>query len=65
VSLFMIPMNMIIVPLEFGVSFEQVSALLLPVYIPFNLIKGLFNTVLFVLLWSALKNRAIVQLKFK
>ncbi|RFU65161.1 ECF transporter S component [Peribacillus glennii] len=64
-ALVMIPLNLIIVPLEFGIPFEQVSSLLLPVYIPFNLIKGCFNTFLFILLWSVLKNRAVVQLKFK
>lgn len=64
-ALVMIPLNMIIVPLEFGLPLEKVQALLLPVYIPFNLIKGSLNTVLFILLWSVLKKSAVTQLKFK
>jgi riboflavin transporter FmnP len=64
-ALVMIPLNMIIVPLEFGVAFEQVWALILPVYIPFNLIKGILNTVFFVLIWSVLKNREIVRIHIK
>ncbi|WP_419880363.1 ECF transporter S component [Peribacillus sp. B-H-3] len=64
-ALIMIPLNMMIVPIEFGTPFKEVQSLLLPVYIPFNLIKGVLNTVFFVILWSVLKNRTIAQLKFK
>lgn len=58
-ALMMIPLNVIIVPLEFGLQFQQVWALLLPVYIPFNLIKGCLNTVLFILIWSLIKKRVL------
>lgn len=55
-AIVMIPLNMIIVPLQFGTPFENVWALMLPVYIPFNLIKGALNTVILVFVWSMVKD---------
>lgn len=60
-ALVMIPLNVIIVPLQFGMTFEQVWPLVLPVYTPFNLIKGCINTVLFILVWSLINKRDSVR----
>lgn len=60
-ALIMIPLNVIIVPLQFGMAFEQVWALVLPVYIPFNLIKGCLNTALFILIWSLINKRGLMR----
>jgi riboflavin transporter FmnP len=54
-TLVIIPLNIIIVPLEFGLSFEQVWALMLPVYIPFNLIKGALTSVVLIISWSIIR----------
>jgi riboflavin transporter len=56
-ALITIPLNVIIVPLEYGMEIKKVWALILPVYIPFNLIKGSLNTILFILIWSQIKKR--------
>ncbi|MEH7254880.1 hypothetical protein V7111_22485 [Neobacillus niacini] len=60
-ALVMIPLNMIIVPFEFGMSFEKVWVLMLPVYIPFNLIKGALNTAIFIAVWSLLTKRVPIR----
>lgn len=59
-ALIMIPLNVIVVPLQFGIPFAQVWALMLPVYIPFNLIKGCLNTALFLLIWPLIKKHGLV-----
>jgi riboflavin transporter len=56
-ALITIPLNVIIVPLEFGMDVKKVWAMILPVYIPFNLVKGSLNTILFILVWSQIKKR--------
>lgn len=60
-ALIMVPMNMVIVPLIHGVPFEKVWALMLPIYIPFNLIKGCLNVTLFLLTWKVIQKRSVMQ----
>lgn len=62
-ALVMIPLNLIIVPLQFGTPFENVWKMLLPVYLPFNLIKGALNTTIFSIVYSFIKNRQFGPLK--
>src|SRR5699024_1318634 len=51
-GLIMIPLNLIIVPLQFGIPFENVWKLLLLVYIPFNLLKVTLNMAIFMMVYS-------------
>jgi len=51
----MIPFNMIFIPLLFGVGREVVVGLLLPIIIPFNLIKAGLNSVIFFLIFKSLR----------
>ena len=44
--LVMIPVNFVILSLEFGMPVERIRSMLLPVIIPFNAGKGLLNAVL-------------------
>lgn len=46
-TLVMIPVNLVILNLEFGKLPGEVMAMMLPAILPFNLLKGLFNSVLF------------------
>ncbi len=43
-TLVMIPVNYVILRLEFGMSAEVVTGMLLPAILPFNLLKGLLNS---------------------
>lgn len=45
-ALVMIPANLLMVPLIHGIPRETVAAMLLPAYVPFNLLKGLLSTAL-------------------
>lgn len=50
----MVPLNLFVVPWLHGIPAETVRSMILPVYIPFNLLKGLISTGLGVLLYGAL-----------
>lgn len=54
-TLIMIPLNLIFTPLYLNVSVEAVLELILPAIVPFNLIKGIINSLLTVLLYNTLK----------
>ncbi len=51
----MIPLNLIFTPLLFGVGREVVMGLLLPILIPFNLIKAGLNSVIFFLIFKSIR----------
>ena len=48
----MVPFNLIFIPMLFGVETSVVTAMILPILIPFNLIKAGLNSVLFFLLFK-------------
>ncbi len=50
----MILWNYIITPMYMGISREQVSSMLLPIFLPFNLIKGGLNAAFTMLLYKPL-----------
>jgi len=45
-ALVMVPANLLMVPVIHGIPRETVASMLLPAYIPFNLLKGLLSTAL-------------------
>jgi riboflavin transporter FmnP len=51
----MIPLNLIFTPLLFGMPLSAVASLIIPVVLPFNLIKAGLNSVLFFLLFKSLR----------
>jgi len=53
-TLVMIPANLIIMPIYLGVNREVVTNLLVPVIIPFNLLKGIISGVLTFILYKRL-----------
>lgn len=48
--------NLIITPNWLGVPFEAVTAMILPILLPFNLLKGALNSVLTLLTYKAVSN---------
>lgn len=48
--------NLIIDPLFYGYPFDAVVALIVPALIPFNLLKGLVNSILTVVVYKSIKN---------
>lgn len=50
----MIPMNMVATPLLFNVPLAEVQAMIFPILIPFNLLKGLLSGVITYLVFKAL-----------
>ena len=50
----MIPANLLITPLFMGVPLEAVQAMILPVLLPFNLLKAAINTAVVFLLYKRL-----------
>lgn len=48
--------NLVIDPFYFGMPFEAVAALVVPVLLPFNIIKAIINSVLTVLVYKAISN---------
>ena len=54
-TLIMIPLNLIFTPLYLHTTVDAVAQLLLPAIIPFNLIKGIINSVITVILYKPLK----------
>ena len=53
-TLMMIPLNLIITVHAYGVPRDVVVAGLIPVTIPFNLLKAALNAIIFFLLYQAL-----------
>lgn len=51
----MIPFNMVFIPLLFGVDVSFVKELIVPVLIPFNLIVGALNSLIFFVLFKSLR----------
>ncbi len=51
-AIIMILWNWLITPLYMGVPREEVVSMLLPVFLPFNLIKGAINAALTLLLYN-------------
>lgn len=48
--------NLIIDPFYFGMPFEAVAALVVPVLLPFNILKAVINSILTVLIYKAISN---------
>lgn len=53
-TLIMIPVNMIIQPLVYGYPLEAVKSLIVPVLIPFNLIKAGVNSVITLIIYKSI-----------
>ncbi|MEX2356521.1 MAG: ECF transporter S component [Thermaerobacterales bacterium] len=51
----MIPANLLVVPFLHGIPYDVVLSMILPVYIPFNLLKGAISTGLAIPLFLALR----------
>ncbi len=56
-SLSMLAWNAIFTPIFMGVSFDYVKPLLLPVILPFNLIKGTVNSLVTLVVYKAVSRR--------
>ncbi|MBR3768495.1 MAG: ECF transporter S component [Clostridia bacterium] len=54
-TLIMIPLNLIFTPLYLNTTVEAVLELMLPAIIPFNLLKGVINSIITVLMYHPLK----------
>lgn len=48
--------NLIVTPMWLGVPFEAVTAMIIPILIPFNLLKGLRNAVLTLVIYKSISN---------
>ena len=48
--------NLIVTPMWLGVPFEAVVAMIIPILIPFNLMKGGLNAVLTLIIYKAISN---------
>lgn len=48
--------NLIVTPMYLGVPFDAVVALVIPVLVPFNLVKGLINSVLTLIIYKSISN---------
>lgn len=48
--------NLIVTPMYLGVPFDAVVALIIPVLVPFNLVKGLINSVLTLIIYKSISN---------
>lgn len=55
-TLIMIPLNLIFTPLYLHTTVEAVAELLLPAIIPFNLLKGIINSTITVIIYKPLKD---------
>lgn len=51
-----IVMNLIVTPAWLGVPFDAVVAMVLPILLPFNLLKGLLNAVLTLIIYKSISN---------
>jgi len=59
--IFMIPLNIVILNLQFGFSLEQVLDMVLPILIPFNGLKSLINFVGIYYIFSFLLSREYIK----
>lgn len=59
-TVIMIPLNMIFTPLFMGQPFEAVKSMLLPIIIPFNLIKSVINGIVAVIVYFIVKKTKII-----
>ena len=48
--------NLIVTPMWLGVPFEAVTAMIIPILVPFNLLKGLLNAVLTLVIYKSISN---------
>ena len=48
--------NLLLTPSWLGVPFDAVVALIIPVLIPFNLLKGLLNSVITLIVYKSISN---------
>ena len=48
--------NLIVTPMWLGVPFEAVTAMIIPILIPFNLLKGLLNAILTLVIYKSISN---------
>ena len=48
--------NLVVTPMWLGVPFEAVTAMIIPILIPFNLLKGLLNAVLTLIIYKSISN---------
>lgn len=46
-TLLMIPVNLVILQMEFGMSYDKIMGMMIPAILPFNLLKGLLNVLVF------------------
>lgn len=59
-TIVMVPLNMIFTPLFMGQPFETVQAMILPIIIPFNLIKSVTNGVFALVIYLTVKKSKIL-----
>jgi riboflavin transporter FmnP len=62
--LIIIPLNIVILRLQFGLSINQVFDMLLPILIPFNFLKSIINFLGFYILYSSLLNKSFTDRSF-
>ena len=55
--------NYLITPLYMGVTREVVKIMIIPVFLPFNAIKGIINSIFIVIVYNALRTLNIMKLK--
>lgn len=55
-TIIMIPLNLIFTPMYLKVPVEAVEQLLLPAIIPFNLIKGVLNSIIIILIYKPINS---------
>lgn len=60
----MIPMNLVILRLQFGLSTKQIIDMLVPILIPFNFLKASINFLAFYVIFSFLLKRTHFSKKF-
>lgn len=51
----MIPLNLLVTPLFLGVGIDEVMKMIVPILLPFNLVKGLLNAVATYLIYRGLR----------
>lgn len=61
-TLVMIPLNLFFTTLFLGVPLETVKAMIIPIIIPFNLIKAISNSAITILVYKAIGNALNVQM---
>lgn len=51
----MVPLNLIFTPMYLGCTVQEVTDIIIPAILPFNLVKGILNSVMVILIWPMLK----------